>query len=149
MKSKTKEHDHKLGAKSALLQLVNEKIASSGKTQGEIAVECGFPRSNILSMIKHGYTKLPVDRLPRLAKSLEIDPSYMMRMYLTEHDPGLLTILNMHMGGMPTRNEIRLLTRMRSMVDGDPDIDEDLVESLCKDVQARLAPRKSGLTVHD
>ena len=44
------------------------------KTQSAIASEAGFPQTNMLANIKTGANKLPLDRVPGLAKALESDP---------------------------------------------------------------------------
>lgn len=46
-----------------------DAIELSHKTQNEIARDAGFPSANILSMMKSGETKVPVDRIPKLAHS--------------------------------------------------------------------------------
>ncbi len=45
------------------------------KTQIAISAEAGFRQPNMLAMIKGGATKLPLDRVPELAKALECDPA--------------------------------------------------------------------------
>ena len=45
------------------------------KTQAEIAKEAGFINPNMVAMIKQGATKLPIDRVPALAKALDSDPA--------------------------------------------------------------------------
>ena len=44
------------------------------KPQIDIAKEAGFVNPNVLSMLKSGATKLPLDRVLALAKALECDP---------------------------------------------------------------------------
>lgn len=50
------------------------------KSQAEIAAEAGFPNPNIVSMIKSGASKLALDRVPSMARALECDPSYLLRL---------------------------------------------------------------------
>lgn len=47
------------------------------KSQIDIAGEAGFPNANVLSMIKSGATKLPLDRVLALANALECDPRHL------------------------------------------------------------------------
>lgn len=54
------------------------------KTQAEIAAEAGFPNPNMLTYLKNGRNKVPLDRVPNLAKALEVDPAYMMRLSLDQ-----------------------------------------------------------------
>jgi hypothetical protein len=42
------------------------------KSQKDIAVQAGFTNVNVLSMMKSGATKIPFDRVPGLAKALEV-----------------------------------------------------------------------------
>ena len=50
------------------------------KSQQEIAREAGFPNPNMISMLKSGKTKLPLDRVPGLAKALECDSKLLFMM---------------------------------------------------------------------
>lgn len=54
------------------------------KTQAEIASEAGFPNANMVSFLKSGKNKVPLDRVPSLAKALEVDPAYLMRLALDQ-----------------------------------------------------------------
>jgi transcriptional regulator with XRE-family HTH domain len=54
------------------------------KTQAEIATEAGFQNANMLSILKSGKSKIPLDRVPSLAKALEADPAYVMRLALDQ-----------------------------------------------------------------
>ncbi|SCY07005.1 helix-turn-helix domain-containing protein [Paracoccus tibetensis] len=52
------------------------------KSQAGIAAEAGFPNANMMTFLKNGRNKIPLDRVPSLAKALEIDPAYLMRLAL-------------------------------------------------------------------
>lgn len=54
------------------------------KTQAEIANEAGFPNANMMTFLKNGRNKVPLDRVPSLAKALEVDPAYLMRLALDQ-----------------------------------------------------------------
>lgn len=54
------------------------------KTQAEIATEAGFQNANMLSILKAGKSKIPLYRVPSLAKALEADPGYVMRLALDQ-----------------------------------------------------------------
>lgn len=54
------------------------------KTQAEIASEAGFPNANMMTFLKNGRNKVPLDRVPSLAKALEVDPAYLMRLALDQ-----------------------------------------------------------------
>lgn len=54
------------------------------KSQKEIAREAGFVNANMLSLLKSGASKVPLDRVPALARALEVDRSYLMRLSLEQ-----------------------------------------------------------------
>lgn len=60
------------------------ELLSHRKTQRVIAHEAGFVNPNLISMIKNGATKIPLDRVPALARALEADPAYLMRLSLEQ-----------------------------------------------------------------
>ena len=72
--------------KSPAAQLIRRRIheLQGRKSQAEIAAEAGFKSPNMLSMIKDGKVKLPIERAVSLAKALECDPMKLVRMVLDE-----------------------------------------------------------------
>jgi DNA-binding Xre family transcriptional regulator len=54
------------------------------KNQADIAAEVGFINPNVVTMLKSGASKLPLDRVPALAKALECDPAYLLRLALEQ-----------------------------------------------------------------
>lgn len=59
---------------------------SFGRTQREIAMEIGYTKqqSVMLTMIKNGTNKLPVDKLFKAASALRVSPIVMLAAYLKE-----------------------------------------------------------------
>ena len=54
------------------------------RSQAEIAEIAGFATPNVISMLKSGATKVPIDRVPKLAVALECDPAYLLRLALEQ-----------------------------------------------------------------
>jgi transcriptional regulator with XRE-family HTH domain len=54
------------------------------KSQAEIAAEVGFINPNMITMLKTGASKLALDRVPALAKALDCDPAYLLRLALEQ-----------------------------------------------------------------
>ncbi len=71
---------------TATTKLIADRIRDLGfkKTQAEIASEAGFPNANMITFLKTGRNKVPLDRVPSLAKALEVDPAYLMRLALDQ-----------------------------------------------------------------
>ena len=91
------------------------------RTQGEIAEEAGFINPNMLSMIKKGSTKLPIDRVPALAKALECDPALLLRLALEQSEGGTAAAAIFDIIGQPiSKNEMAWITEIRE-ASGDTD----------------------------
>ena len=69
-----------------LAKYINKRIdeLKGVKTQAEIAAQAGFTNANFLSMLKAGSSKLPIDRVPDLARALDADPAYVLRLTLEQ-----------------------------------------------------------------
>ncbi|MDB5660356.1 MAG: family transcriptional regulator [Cypionkella sp.] len=70
---------------TALAKFVQTRILQlKPKTQAEIAHEAGFHNANVLSMIRSGSAKMPLDRVPTLAHALDCDPALLLRLALDQ-----------------------------------------------------------------
>ena len=58
-------------ANTATARLIADRIRdlSHKKTQAEIASEAGFANANMMTFLKNGRNKVPLDRVPSLAKA--------------------------------------------------------------------------------
>jgi hypothetical protein len=54
------------------------------KSQAAIAAEAGFRHANMLAMIKNGSSKLPLDRVPGLARALDCDAALLFHLALEQ-----------------------------------------------------------------
>jgi transcriptional regulator with XRE-family HTH domain len=62
-------------------------IRLSGKSQREIAKAAGYSKPNIISMMKTGQTKIPVEKIPALAAAMGIETAPFLRLALQEYMP--------------------------------------------------------------
>jgi hypothetical protein len=67
-------------------RLITDRVRdlSHRKTQAEIASEAGFANANMMTFLKNGQNKVPLDRVPSLARALEVDPAVLMRLALDQ-----------------------------------------------------------------
>lgn len=80
--------------KSETADLVRDWIESHpSKNQDEIAIETGFTRSNVLTMIKQGRTKMPLDKIEAFANACDRDPAVLLRTALMEYQPELARLI--------------------------------------------------------
>ena len=103
-------------ADTRLAKYIDKRVMKMrpNKSQNEIAVEAGFVSVNMLSMIKAGSTKLPLDRVPSLARALECDPAYLLRLTLDQvlGDTTASAIVEI-LGTPVTNNELGWLNEIR------------------------------------
>jgi len=92
---------------------ISRAIEFSGKSQREIAIESGFPKPNVLSMLKKGEMKIPLDRIPALAKACHIDQIYLLRLAMEEYHPAIWEVLVNTIGIPLTANEFEMLFAYR------------------------------------
>lgn len=78
-------------------EFITHHVEASPKTQKRIAEEAGFPRSNVLSMIKTGETKMPLARVPALAAALGVDELEFLSLCLKEYEPDVWSVIKRHL----------------------------------------------------
>lgn len=84
------------------------------KSQLDIARESGFVQPNMLSMFKNGSSKLPLDRVPGLAKALECDPAFLFKLALEQlGGDTTVGVIEQIFGTIVTRNEVLWLEEIR------------------------------------
>ena len=85
------------------------------KSQREIAREIGYESSNLISMFKRGEARVPLDKIPLLAKALFVDPGHLFRLALQQYWPDKGDVIATIFGNLATENEKAiLLTKWRS-----------------------------------
>lgn len=109
---------------SPATRLIAERIRdlSHRKTQKEIADAAGFANANMMSFLKTGKNKVPLDRIPSLARALEVDPARLMRLSLEQAVGATAAKAIIEVFGTPvTVNERAWLDELRdASEDGDP-----------------------------
>lgn len=78
--------------------------------QREIASMAGL-KHNVLSMIKLGRMKVPLDRIPDLAWALRADPFVLLVLAMNDEHPALLRLLQDQMGISISTLQLASLTR--------------------------------------
>ncbi len=101
---------------SPTAQFLAEAITASGKTQREIAERTGFENPNIISMMKAGETKVPVERIPALAVACKADPKEFLRVAMREYHPEMWEVLYIIFDPPFSKQEIELIDLFRSAV---------------------------------
>jgi DNA-binding Xre family transcriptional regulator len=127
------ESSSKAYGNTKIAQYVSKRIAllSGVKSQKQIAREVGYDRPNMLSMMKTGATKVPLEKVPALAKALGCDIGHLMRLGLEQYWPDKLDVIHEVFGRLVTGNEWKIVQVFRQEThDTDPRIDEETITKL-------------------
>ena len=100
-------------ADSAIAKYIDKKIddLKGVKTQREIAQEAGYETSNIISMLKRGESRVPLEKIPLLSKALGVDPAHMFRLALEQYWPDRGDIIAKLFGRLASENEEEILLK--------------------------------------
>lgn len=121
-----------MASASKVAEFIANRQLAMGMTNQEIADHVGYANANVISMMKKGRTKLPLEKVGVMADALGADPAKMMRMTLKEYAPELLDTIEKCLGGVVvTENEKALLEIWRDATNNaDPAIPEDAIKGL-------------------
>jgi DNA-binding Xre family transcriptional regulator len=108
---------------SRLAQYIRTRVLElkGKKTQSEIAAEAGFINANMLTMLKQGANKVPLDRVPALARALDCDPAWLLRLALEQGEGSTAAVAISEILGEPiSQNERAWIHEIRE-ASGDTD----------------------------
>jgi len=104
----------KLGKPNSVAEYIDRQIQICGKRQNEIAEIAGFPKPNVITMIKQGKTPLPSSKIAGMAKALEVDKLHLLRLCMQEYDPALWSVISEAIGQTPlSSNELAFVETVR------------------------------------
>lgn len=115
-------------------EYITQLLNLSPKSQREISDEVGWENPTTLTMIKSGRVKLPVHRVPAMAKALGVDPHHLLRLVMEEYTPETWGVLRQVIGSQldVAEDELALIHLVREAGGGQiPDLSaEDNIEEL-------------------
>ena len=109
-----------------LAQYISKQIdvqASLGKNQRQIAAEIGYEKPNMISMFKRGEAKVPLDKIPALAKALGVDAAFLFKLAIQQYWPDMGKVIAEIFGTVLTKNETKMIELIRTLTKGsDPEL---------------------------
>lgn len=117
---------------------IDQQLALSEKSQKAIAAAIGYTNPNVLTMIKHGNTKLPLNKVGLLARELGVDPKHLLQLTLREYMPDLWDVLESILGegALVSQEELAVVNFVREAVGttaidmADPENKREFTEAL-------------------
>lgn len=73
---------------------ITQQLVLCGKTQTEVSNEIGYENTNVLTMFKQGKTKVPVNKVKDIAKALEVDSVYLLKLVMKEYTPETWSVIS-------------------------------------------------------
>ncbi|PYG26278.1 hypothetical protein C8N36_12621 [Pelagimonas varians] len=99
---------------SPTAKMLSEAIDASDMTQREIADRIGMNNANVISMMKQGITRVPLNRIPAFSKTLDMDAQAFLMTAIEEYHPGTREVLVDVLGLPFSETEMKVLGLMRS-----------------------------------
>jgi transcriptional regulator with XRE-family HTH domain len=100
------------------------------RSQRQLSIDAGFSTSNMLSMLKNGDAKVPLDRVYTIAKALDVDPRNLFRLTLEQFlDMSVQENRDM-LSELFSTNESEIITYIRSINGSDPGLNDRRREAL-------------------
>lgn len=72
---------------SQVARYITDAIDRSAKSQAQISKQIGFENPNMITMIKQGRTKLPLDRIEAFSYALPVDRYELLDLAMREYHP--------------------------------------------------------------
>lgn len=98
---------------SPTAMMLTTAIENTDLTQREIADRVGFKNANIISMLKNGETRVPLERIPALATTLGMDERAFLLVAIEEYHPGVHEVLVEVLGVPLSDAELGIITMFR------------------------------------
>lgn len=100
---------------------IKAQVQICGRPQTKIAEEAGFKQTNMISMLKAGKTKLPIERVSSLARALGVDARYLFTLTMREYYPEVAaTFDELLQQPILTSNELEMVQIIRAANPSNP-----------------------------
>ena len=107
------------GKHITVAEYLTEQINICGKSQKEIAEDIGYEKHNMITMLKQGKTRIPINKVPAMAKSLGVDKIHFLKLVMNEYMPAVWEAIEDCVGDNTyTENERELIKTVRENSDG-------------------------------
>lgn len=95
------------------------RMDEAGLSNVDLAEAIGYPRGNVIAMMKSGDMRLPLNKVKPTAKALGVDPVVLFQKVITETDIGLWETIQDIVGDhVVSANEQALIDFVRKELDG-------------------------------
>lgn len=89
-------------------------VKAMGTSQSDVAKACGYTRPTMINMMRSGLVRVPLDKVPSLAKALHADPAFMFRLAMQQYPVAAEAVAEIF-GTVLTANERRIIDKIREV----------------------------------
>lgn len=101
---------------ASLVNQIEARQAELGVTDQQLCDALGYEKAVVLTLIKRGNIKMPLNKIPALAAALELDPAELLRAAIRESDPALGQIIEEVFNPLRlTATEVNLIKNLREL----------------------------------
>lgn len=107
--------------------------ASKGKSQRQIAQEIGYEKPNMISMFKTGEVKVPLDKIPLLARSLNVDAAFLFKLAMQQYWPEMGKTIADIFGTVLDQEELKVIEAIREVTKtkgATPPVTDDMLRQI-------------------
>lgn len=127
------------GELPSVKEYLTAQIDICGRRQKDIATDIGYTKPNMITMLKQGLTKLPLDKVGLMANAIGCDPKYLLRVAINDYMPDTLPLIEDMIGLMVTEHEAEIILELRKTTkDNDPKMTRKESKALLKDFAKSL-----------
>ena len=83
---------------NTVAQFIQARQGELGTTDQQIAAALGYPHEKVITMIKNGAMRVPLNKVIELAGVLDVDAASLLRLTLSETNPALLDTIERVIG---------------------------------------------------
>lgn len=118
---------------------IETMIEASGRQQAEIARDVGFDKPNVITMIKQGKTKLPLNKIGKMAQALGVDAVHLFKLTMSEYHPETWEMIESIFGGeVLTENEKLILKAVRQANVGTHKLAPDQIRDIARYISVQI-----------
>lgn len=85
-------------ARKNFIQRLRTEMEASDMSNVQLADLLGYDHPNIISMFRSGKTRVPLAKVPALARALGLDARELLRAWFRAYQPDDLPVIEMHFG---------------------------------------------------
>ena len=100
----------------SIVSFINDFQSRTGATDDQMAAALGYESGRVVSMMKVGHMRLPINKVLQLAEAISVPAPRVLRAVLAEGAPDMLAVLDAVLPALTwDRDEAKLIETLRKL----------------------------------